>query len=100
MNISSVVISVRPERAAEVRARLAALPGVEVHGQNTEGKIVITLEDTDVCTAADSYVALHDVPGVLCATLVYQYSDDPMPESPTSVFDPAPNPQSAAPHAV
>jgi len=95
MNISSVVISVRPERAAEVRARLAALPGVEIHGESPEGKLVVTLEDTDVCSAADSYVALHDVPGVLCATLVYQYGDDPMPESPAPAFDPVPHPNCA-----
>ena len=100
MNISSVVISARPDRAAEVRARLAALPGVEIHGESPEGKLVITLEDTDVCTAADSYVALHEVPGVLCATLVYQYGDDPMPVSPTSAFDPAPHQHSVTPGAA
>lgn len=86
MNISSVVIRCLPERQSEVCARLAALPGVEVHATSPEGRVVITLEDTDVCSAADGYVALHEVPGVLCATLVYQYGDDLPPRSPPSAF--------------
>lgn len=87
MNISSVVIRCLPEKLAAVRARLAALPGVEAHGENPEGRLVITLEDSDVCTAADSYVALHAVAGVLSATLVYQYADDgPSPAAAASAF--------------
>jgi nitrate reductase NapD len=87
MNISSVVIRCLPEQLAAVRLRLAALAGVEVHGENPEGRLVITLEDSDVCTAADTYVALHDLPGVLSATLVYQYADDgPSPVTANTAF--------------
>lgn len=93
MNISSVVISASPQRLAEVSARLGAMPGVEIHGQSPEGKLVITLEDTNVCTAADSYVALHDVPGVLCATLVYQFSDDDLPAPPATLAEFPANPE-------
>ncbi len=86
MNISSVVIRAHPQGLADLSARLSAMPGVEVHGENPEGRLVITLEDTDVTRAADAYVALHDVPGVLCATLVYQYGDDELPSPPPSAF--------------
>lgn len=79
MNISSVILRCLPGRIAEVDARLAAMPGVEIHGRSPDGKLVVTLEDTDVVKAADSYVALHDVPGVLSATLVYQYGEDEAP---------------------
>lgn len=79
MNISSVVIRCRPETLPGLRHALAALPGVEVHGEHADGRLVVTLEDCDVCSAADSYVALHTLPGVLSATLVFQYGDDDTP---------------------
>jgi nitrate reductase NapD len=34
------------------------------------------LEDDDLDSAADKYVALHGVPGVASVAMVYQYSDD------------------------
>ena len=76
MNISSVVIRTRPEQLATVRRQLAALPGVELHTETPDGRLVVTVEDTDVASAADTYVSLHNIDGVLGASLVYQYSDD------------------------
>jgi nitrate reductase NapD len=38
--------------------------------------MVVTLEDADTNSAADSYVALNNLPGVLSVAMVYQYSDD------------------------
>lgn len=76
MNISSVIVQTRPERLADVRGALAALPGVEIHAESPEGKLVITLEDDSTRTAADRYVDLNNIPGVLSAAMVYQFSDD------------------------
>lgn len=76
MNISSVIVQTRPERLADVHAALAALPGVEIHAESPEGKLVITLEDDSTRTAADRYVDLNNIPGVLSAAMVYQFSDD------------------------
>jgi nitrate reductase NapD len=76
MNISSVVIRTRPESLAAVRERLAALPGVELHTEAPDGRLVVTVEDTNVATAAETYLGLHNIDGVLGASLVYQYSDD------------------------
>jgi nitrate reductase NapD len=75
MNISSVVIQSHPERVAEVQAALLAIPGVEIHAVTEAFRIAATLEDTSTSRAADTYVALHDLPGVLTVTLIYQYDD-------------------------
>jgi nitrate reductase NapAB chaperone NapD len=32
--------------------------------------------DMDLATAAETYISLHNIDGVLGASLVYQYSDD------------------------
>lgn len=76
MNISSVIIRTRPETVATVRDQLIRIPGVEVHAAEPDGRIVATIEDSGRQFAADTYIQLHHVPGVLSAAMVYQYSDD------------------------
>lgn len=78
MNISSVILHVVPERLEQACAVLSEMPGVEIHARNAEGKVVVTVEDSDTNSAADSYVALHGIPGVASVAMVYQYSDDVM----------------------
>ena len=76
MNISSAIVHVAPGRLAEARASMLAMNGVEIHAESPEGKMVVVLEDDDLESAANKYVALHGVPGVASVAMVYQYSDD------------------------
>ena len=43
MNISGVLVRSRPAQIDAVSGRLTALPGVEVHGANDDGRIVAAL---------------------------------------------------------
>jgi nitrate reductase NapD len=81
MNISSAILHLVPARLEEACAQLQDMPGVEIHARSPEGKVVVTIEDSDTNSAADSYVALHGIAGVASVAMVYQYSDD---ESETS----------------
>ena len=74
MNISSAIMYIAPARLEEACAALLQLPGVEIHAKTPEGKLVVTIENDDTNSAADSYVALHNVPGVVSVAMVYQYS--------------------------
>ena len=74
MNISSAIVHVAPRRVDAACAILGAMRGVEIHARTAEGKVVVTIEDDDTNSAADTYVALHDVPGVMSVAMVYQYS--------------------------
>ena len=76
MNISSAILHLVPMRIAEAKAALQQMPGLEIHALTPEGKCVITLEDDDTEAAANSYVALHSVPGVASVAMVYQYDGD------------------------
>lgn len=76
MNISSAIMHIAPARLEEACAALGQMPGVEIHARTPEGKVVITLEDDDTNAAADSYVALHGLPGVASVAMVYQYSGE------------------------
>lgn len=82
MNISSLVVHVRPEHLGSARQGLRALPGVEIHAEGDDGRIVVTIEcDTDAEGGA-----IHDriaaLPGVMSASLVYhQFEPNPDQES-------------------
>lgn len=76
MNISSAILHVAPARLDVAREALLQMSGVEIHAESPEGKMVVVLEDDDLDSAANKYVALHGVPGVASVAMVYQYSDD------------------------
>jgi len=82
MNISSVVLRANPQKLEAVRAQLAALPGIEICADCDDGRVVLTIEDTPRSSTADAYASLHDIDGVIDASLVYQYCDDAFPEEP------------------
>ena len=80
MNLCSVIVHVRPEKAATVEQAMNTLPGVEVHGGAAEGKLIITVEDTETASAADTMMGFSAVDGVISATLIYHYGGDDLDE--------------------
>jgi nitrate reductase NapD len=76
MNISSLIVHVRPELLKDLRGEMSVLPGVEVHGASDDGRLVITVEDTDESTVADTVIGVHNLKGVLSAAMVYHFCDD------------------------
>ncbi|UCD65522.1 MAG: chaperone NapD [Deltaproteobacteria bacterium] len=76
MNISSIVVQTHPRDLAVLQDELAELPGVDVHGANEEGKIVITIEDTKDNAPSKTLMSLQNMRGVLSASLIYNYCDD------------------------
>ena len=76
MNISSAILHIAPARMALAREELLKLSGLEIHAESPDGKLVVVLEDDDLESAANKYVALHGIPGVASVAMVYQYSDD------------------------
>jgi len=81
MNISGVLVRSRPENISTVSTRLAALAGVEVHGANPDGRLVVTVEESGDRAMADAVVRIMDLPGVLSASMIYhQYEEEPDPE--------------------
>lgn len=76
MNICSCVVHAKPGTGPKVAERVAALPGVDVHGGIAEGRLVVTLEDTPDTLAADTLGALNQVPGVINTVLIYHYGGE------------------------
>ena len=56
---------------------LRRIPGVELHGASAgTGKIIVTVEDGEGWSVADSIVAVNMAPKVHGVTLAYEYTDE------------------------
>lgn len=82
-NISGVLVHVRLTKLDRVREELVSMPGVEIHGQSEDGRLVVTVEDSEARRSADTVTGFANIDGVLSAALVYQHTatNEPLEES-------------------
>jgi len=76
MNISGVLVHAMPENVEQVTQQLEQVSGVEVHGVNETGRMVVTVEATSDQTMADTVLGLQNMDGVLAVSMVYHQFDD------------------------
>ena len=76
MQISSLIVHSRPERAPAIARHLRTLAGVGVHGGVEVGKLVITLETATEAEVIERLNAIQTIDGVLAATLVYHHHEN------------------------
>ena len=76
MSIASLVIHSRPADAARLSADAAAFDGVEVHAVTDDGKLVVTVDRPADAETGAVIQSLHDLDGVLSASLIYAQFDD------------------------
>lgn len=75
MNVCGVLVHAVPSRVDEVARALVDIPGSELHGGADGGRLIVTLEDTAHASALDGLAAIHRLPGVVAAALVYHGFD-------------------------
>ena len=76
MNISGVLVKAYPQHLPSIEKILTTIDGVEVHGNNEDGRIVITVEQASAGRISDTLVEIQDVPGVLSAAMIYHQFED------------------------
>ena len=76
MNISGVLVKAFPEHIETIEASLNKFDGVEVHGNNSDGRMVVTVERETSGTIADLLVEMQNIPGVLSASMIYHQFED------------------------
>ncbi len=76
MNISGVLVKAYPKNIITIEKALTNMMGVEVHGNNEDGRIVITVEDVSANNISDTLVEIQGVPGVLSAAMIYHQFED------------------------
>lgn len=74
--ICSVIVHANPERAATVRSTIEEIEGVEVHGGAEQGKLIVTVEQTDDATMADTITGFTHVEGVLSTSMIYHHYEE------------------------
>ena len=76
MNICGILVHARPENTEVVRDSLDSILGVEVHGINEDGRMVVTLEEDNEERMADTLMSLQDVDGVVSASMIYHHREE------------------------
>jgi periplasmic nitrate reductase NapD len=76
MNIVGMLLHLKPDLRAAAANEVAARPGVEIHAQQEDGRMVITIDDDDTYRLTETMMTLHTLPGVLAASLIYHHSED------------------------
>jgi len=71
LHISSAIVTVRPDRAADLARHFATLPGTEVHAVQG-AKIVLVLEGASVGEIGSRMAAISVMEGVFSANLVFE----------------------------
>ena len=75
-HIASVLVHARGDAIPLLRSTIAADPAIEIGGER-DGKLVLLLECRDDRALLDRIAALHALPGVLSAVLVYHQVESP-----------------------
>lgn len=71
MDISSLIVSAKPENGPQVRAQLEATDGVEVHAVAEDGRMIVTIEAESEQATVKTYELIGQMPGVLAVSMVY-----------------------------
>ena len=79
MHITSCIVHTRPENAAAVQAALEEFEGVEVHGGQKEGKLIVTVELSQGSEAAETMTKFHGVKGVANVAMIYHHNEENEP---------------------
>lgn len=71
MNISGVLVRSYPKNIQSVWQELAQIEGVEVHGSNDDGRMVVTVEQENAGLFSDMLARMNDIHGVLSTSMIY-----------------------------
>ena len=77
LHIASLLVHARPELLAAVKANLRLLPGLELHQESPQGKLVVVLEAEHEQQILQRLEQIGCLPGVLNAALIYHELLDP-----------------------
>jgi len=74
--VSGVLVVSQPEHQSQVRSALEMLPWAEVHHEEPNGRLVITIESDDTDQAMARLQEVKDLPRVMLAEMVQHHVED------------------------
>jgi nitrate reductase NapD len=75
-HIAGIVVHANARNMESIKQAILLLPGSEIHAVSPAGKIVVTLEANLSGEIIKQMDAIHALPGVYSAALVYQHHED------------------------
>jgi len=75
-HIASVLVQGWPEKIPTIEAELTALSGVESHGSNQIGKLILTLEAENDAGLVETMDHIQMTEGVVNVSLVYHHMEE------------------------
>ncbi len=76
MNISSAVIKTLPENLETVRAALQNSGLCDIHFEDEQGRIVISIEGDDDADESTKLKKIAELPDIMSADFAYTFRDD------------------------
>ncbi|WP_233861665.1 chaperone NapD [Paraburkholderia adhaesiva] len=76
IHIVGVVVYASSAHLKNVAGTIGRMAGVEIHAVSEQGKLVVTIEGHGSDEVANTLQAIHGLPGVYSAALVYQHHED------------------------
>jgi nitrate reductase NapD len=76
VNVSSIVVQTTPEHLQEVIENINAVDFCEVHFNDPQGKIVVTVEGMNIDEQMERMKKIQRIPFVSNANLSYSYCED------------------------
>jgi nitrate reductase NapD len=73
--IASILVQVRPERLVDVEAAIVTLPGCEIYGRDSRGKLVVVVDALDAGAIGTTLNSIALLPDVYSASLVFHAID-------------------------
>ena len=74
--VSGVLVVAKPEHQSQVRTALEVFPWAEVHHEDPDGRLVITIEADDTDQAIARLQQVKELPRVVLAEMVEHHLDD------------------------
>jgi len=75
-NVCGVLVHAHNNQMDQVKKLLELQEGVEVHAVTDNGRLIVTVENNKRKTVGERIMGFYEVPGVLSAAMIYQYSDN------------------------
>ena len=90
MNVSSIVVKTTPEHLHDVISDINAIDLCEVHFNDDEGRIVVTIEGEDISGQMELMKEIQALPNVFTANLSYSYCEDELQKGLDQIRDNSP----------
>ncbi|MCK5809926.1 MAG: chaperone NapD [Cocleimonas sp.] len=76
MTICSLVVQTKPDHIHSVNQSLTSMDGIEIHSQNKQGKLAITIDHPSREYCSKAMTDITRINGVMSTSLIFEYQED------------------------